>query len=248
MTGVPVYRQLADVLRDRISSGSYPPGTQLPSERDLVAEFGVSRPTVRQAVGLLQQSGAILVEHGRGAFVRPTPTVHRLARNRLSREARETGRGAFLGDAAVGGWQPTVSVRIRFESADDRAASLLDVSVGTELCVRDRVMSANGVPVQLAVSRLPRSITRGTAMEEVDTGVGGVYSRLEEIGRGLVRFEELVGARMPTAEERRTLQLAPGTPVITVTRVALTDGGPAELNDMVLAADRYELHYVLPAE
>lgn len=53
---------------------------------------------------------------------------------------------------------------------------------------------------------------------------------------------------MPTPAEVSTPQLAPGTPVLTVTRVAFTvDGTPVELNDMVLAADRYEPAYDIPA-
>ncbi|MGH3864313.1 GntR family transcriptional regulator [Actinokineospora sp.] len=248
-SGVPAYRQLADVLRGRVRTAGYAPGSQIPSERDLVAEFGVSRPTVRQAIELLRNEGVLLAEHGRGIFVRPIPTVQRLARTRLSREARERNQGTFLGDAAAGGWEPSVSVRIHVEPANQRVADLLHLSPGAEVCVRDRLMRADGNPVQLATSRLPREITRGTAIEQVDTGQGGVYARLEEAGHRLGHFEELVSARQPTPEERSSLQLTPGIPVLTITRVAIADGGyPVEVNDMVLSAERYQLHYVLPAE
>ncbi|WP_312880612.1 UTRA domain-containing protein [Actinokineospora xionganensis] len=83
----------------------------------------------------------------------------------------------------------------------------------------------------------------------MDTGEGGVYARLEEAGHRLGHFEELVSARQPTPQERSSLQLTSGIPVLTITRVAIADGGyPVEVNDMVLSADRYQLHYVLPAE
>lgn len=248
-SGVPAYRQLADVLRGRVLATTYSPGSQIPSERELVAEFEVSRPTVRQAIELLRNEGVLVAEHGRGIFVRPTPVVQRLARNRLSREARERNQGNFLADAAEGSWEPTVSVRIHVESADERTADLLHLRAGAEVCVRDRLMRADGHPVQLATSRLPREITRGTAIEDVDTGQGGVYARLEEAGHRLVRFEELVSARQPTPEERSSLQLTPGIPVLTITRLAIAEGGyPVEVNDMVLSAERYQLHYVLSAE
>lgn len=110
-------------------------------------------------------------------------------------------------------------------------------------------MRANGLVVQLAVSRLPRMFTRGTVIEEVDTGPGGAYARLEDQGHTIGRFVEDVGARMPTAEERSQLQLPPGTPVLTVTRIAYReDGTPLECNDMILPADRYRLGYEWPAE
>ncbi len=110
-------------------------------------------------------------------------------------------------------------------------------------------MRADGLVVQLAVSRLPRELTRGTAIEQVDTGPGGTYARLEEAGHRLASFTEHVGARMPTPDEASLLQLAEGVPVVTVTRVAYReDGVPAEMNDMVLAADRYQLSYEWAAD
>lgn len=166
----------------------------------------------------------------------------------MSRQARERDRGAFLGDAADGGWTPSVRVSVRFEPADERIAGILRIAVGAEVCVRDRLMSADGLPVQLAVSRLPREITSGTAVENVETGPGGAYARLEDAGYRLTEFEETVGARMPTTDERSLLRLAPGTPVITVVRVAHSADRPVEVNDMLLSADRYQLHYHLPAD
>ncbi|TDP90514.1 GntR family transcriptional regulator [Labedaea rhizosphaerae] len=241
-SGVPAYRQVADTLRDRVATGQYPPGHQVPSERDLVDEFGVSRPTIRQAIELLRSDGVLVAEHGRGIFVRQRPTVRRLARNRLSRAARDAGRGAFLADADEGGWTPSVSVRIRFEPAAGRVAELLQLAPGAEVTIRDRIMRADGEPVQLAVSHLPRELTQGTVLEDVDTGDGGTYARLEEAGHRL-RFEELVGARMPTSEERTQLGLTRGTPVLTVTRVATSSGRPVEVTEMVMSADLYELLY-----
>ena len=53
---------------------------------------------------------------------------------------------------------------------------------------------------------------------------------------------------MPTPEEASTLQLAEGVPVLHVTRIARnTDGVALEVNDMILAGDRYELDYQIPA-
>lgn len=246
---MPAFRQVAADLREKITAGAYAPGEQLPSERDLVDSYGVSRPTIREAVNLLRSEGLVTAEHGRGVFVRPPASIQRVARTRLSREARERNRGAFLADAAARGFTPSTSVKIRFEQADARAAAHLAVDEGTEVTVRDRVMRADGLVVQLAVSRLPRQLTRDTAIEQVDTGPGGAYARLEEAGHRIGSFAEHVGARMPTPDEASLMQLAVGVPVITVTRVAFgEDGTPLEMNDMVMAADRYELSYEWPAD
>src|SRR5690349_755300 len=70
-----VFRQLADLLRDRIQTGELAPGEPLPSELRLAQEHGISRTTVRQAIGQLRTEGLVTVDRPRGTFVRvPEPT------------------------------------------------------------------------------------------------------------------------------------------------------------------------------
>jgi DNA-binding FadR family transcriptional regulator len=70
-----VFRQLADLLRDQIQSGALAPGRPLPSELRLAQEYGISRTTVRQAIGQLRTEGLVTVDRPRGTFVRvPEPT------------------------------------------------------------------------------------------------------------------------------------------------------------------------------
>jgi GntR family transcriptional regulator len=248
-SGVPAFRQVAADLREKITAGVYAPGAQLPSERELVETYGVSRPTIRDAVSVLRTEGIVTAEHGRGVFVRPPSSIQRLARSRLSRESRARNQAAFIADAAALGFTPSTSIKIRLEPAGERAAALLAIDPADEVTIRDRVMRADGLVAQLAVSRLSRTLTRDTAIEQVDTGPGGTYARLEEAGHTIGSFTEHVGARMPTPEEATALQLDHGIPVITVTRVAYgEDGTPLEMNDMVLPANLYELTYEWPAD
>lgn len=65
------YLHIADVLRDRICTGNYPPGTLLPSEKALSAEFGVVRNTLRRALVELDREHLIRTVPGRGRLVRP---------------------------------------------------------------------------------------------------------------------------------------------------------------------------------
>lgn len=247
-SGLPAYRQVANDLRAKIAGGEYTAGSQLPTERELVEQYGVSRPTIRQAIALLHTEGLVLAEHGRGLFVRPKPPVQRLGRNRLSRRERGESRGTFMTDAYVNNFTPRVDVVVRIEDADGRTAQLLGIEPGAPVAVRERMMFADDHPVQLAVSRLPRDLTKGTPIEEQQTGPGGIYARLEEAGHTLDHFVEYVTARLPSSEEAAALQLTPGTPVLAVTRVATSTFGRAvEVNDMVLPGDRYELMYELPA-
>jgi len=66
---VPLYSQLADLLRQRITRGAWPPGSKVPSLEALVDEFKVARVTVRQAIEILSREGLLLPQRGRGTFV-----------------------------------------------------------------------------------------------------------------------------------------------------------------------------------
>lgn len=70
------YRELALLLRERITSGRLRPGDRMPSETDLTNEYGVNRSTVRRAVRELEDEGLIDVHHGYASRVRvPSPTT-----------------------------------------------------------------------------------------------------------------------------------------------------------------------------
>lgn len=210
--------------------------------------WGVARQTVQNAVDQLRAEGLVDSVPGRGWRVTRRPPIRRLARNRLSRAERKAGRGAFLSDAAEGGWQPDVAVEVGRRTVTGRIADLLGLAEDEEVVVRARVMRADGRVVQLATSYFPAALAAGTAIERPDTGSGGVYARLEQLGYPLTHFEEAVGARAPRPEEATALGIPYGYPVLVVTRIAWSDGRAVEVNEMVLAADRYELVYELPAD
>lgn len=66
---VPLYYQIATILRRKILTGEFPPGAPLHSEEALKNEFQVSRITIRQALSLLEQEGLIVRRRGKGTFV-----------------------------------------------------------------------------------------------------------------------------------------------------------------------------------
>lgn len=64
-----IYEQVADEIRASITSGTYSPGSRLPSERELAQRLKVSRPAVREAIGALQNEGIVVTRHGSGTYV-----------------------------------------------------------------------------------------------------------------------------------------------------------------------------------
>jgi GntR family transcriptional regulator len=68
---MPIYQQLAEILRARIASGELRPARPIPSEQPLVQQYGVARLTARKAVSLLRDEGLVRHVVGRGTFVQP---------------------------------------------------------------------------------------------------------------------------------------------------------------------------------
>lgn len=241
----PPYRQIAGMLRQAIRANQLTAGERLPSETALIEHFGVARMTVRQAVQELRAEGLVVSEHGRGVFVRPTPPIRRLASDRFARKHRAEGKAAFSVEAEKSGYTPQVdNIVVGRQTPDPAVAERLRIPIGQEVVVRSRRYLANGRPVETAVSYIPVPFAEGTQIEQVDTGPGGIYARLEDNGHTLARFTEEVGARMPTPEERRQLDLGPGVPVLTVLRTAYdTSDVAVEVCDTVKVASAYLLEY-----
>lgn len=112
---------------------------------------------------------------------------------------------------------------------------LLNLEPGAAVIVRSRKFVVEDRPVQIATSYLPADLVRDTAIAQPNTGPGGSYARLAELGAEPVAFAEELRARMPGEEERAALNLAAGTPVLEICRTAFTeDERPVEVNQMLL--------------
>jgi GntR family transcriptional regulator len=102
----------------------------------------------------------------------------------------------------------------------------------------------DGKPVLSATSYLPAKLVAGSRIVERDTGPGGIYARLADLGHAPAHFREDIVARMPTKAERETLKLQAATPVYVITRTAVEeDGTPVEVNAMTADASAYVLRY-----
>ncbi|MCP9209536.1 GntR family transcriptional regulator [Streptomyces sp. NEAU-Y11] len=240
----PKYEQIADALREAIQSGMYEPGDRLPSESEVMVTHGVARMTARRALGELRSEGIADARKGAGVFVRTFPRrpLRRQTPRRLSREQWGSGRSvaaADIEDRALDVDQVTVSEEV----APERIGAILNLG-GEAVCVRRRRFVLDGKPVLLAASYLPMSVVAGSVILRKDTGPGGIYARLAELGHGPARFREEVCSRMPVKAETTVLHIPTGTPVILIRRTAFTgEGRPVEVNEMTLDAASYVLEY-----
>ncbi|MBN0049093.1 winged helix-turn-helix transcriptional regulator [Streptomyces actuosus] len=71
---IPRWRQVAEVIRQRIDDGTYPPRTRVPSVMQIIAEFGIATATAQKVLQNLRREGLIYTEPGLGSFVAKLPT------------------------------------------------------------------------------------------------------------------------------------------------------------------------------
>lgn len=236
----PIYRRIADGLRARILSGELRDGDRLPGENALMAEHAIARATARQALAVLVNEGLAVPRRGSGVYVRLFKPIRRHGSRRLSRE--QWGQGRSIWDADTRGRAYTVDrVEVARERAGEGVAAVLE---SAEVWVRRRRYCIDGRPVQLATSYFPARLVEGSAITLPETGPGGAYARLGDLGAPPAHFTEEVRARMPQPRESTLLDLPGGTPVIAVSRTAYTAGGtPVELNEMIMDSAAYVLQY-----
>ena len=149
--------------------------------------YDVARMTIRHALQVLQSEGLTVAEHGRGVFVRSRPPVRRLASDRFARRHRDQGKAAFIAETEGTGGKPSVdSIEISETDAPRDVRERLKLGSDARVIRRSRRYLIDGHPVETAVSYIPADIARGSRITQVDSGPGGIYARLEEMGYRLI--------------------------------------------------------------
>lgn len=243
--GKPRYVQIADELRARIESGALSAKGKLPSERDLSEEFDAARNTVRDALQVLRSEDLIESRRGSGAHLRTFQRINRDAAERLAKE--HWGAGRSIWDRDMEGRDHQEGVEIERVDPPERVAGVLGLR-GQQVWRRSRLHRSGHRTVQQSTSWYPADLADGTAITDANTGPGGVYARLDEIGHGPARYREEIMVRLPFSEEVGALGITQSMPVILIVRTAYdSDDRPVEVNEMVLDADSFRLIYKFPS-
>ncbi|MDP9850237.1 GntR family transcriptional regulator [Streptosporangium lutulentum] len=246
------YRQVADILRAAIAGGEHPRGSMLPAESELAGRFGVSRQTVNRAFAILEAEGLIRVERPTGTIVHELPPIVRNAAARHSRthREREGSRGALATELAnldyelrskntVGPGHPPAHVAEVLGVAPDEAS----------VVIRARYMRAEDVPIQIVTSYIPLVIAKDTPIEQKDPGVGGISSRLAELGHAQVEIEEHITVRPPVPEEATFLRMTEDQRVYEIFHIGWThDDRPVKVTIYIMPTHQWDLQYRYPIE
>ncbi|MDX2632717.1 UTRA domain-containing protein [Streptomyces scabiei] len=168
--------------------------------------------------------------------INETGTIVRDTRTRYATAQREQNgaHGAFDAELQRAGRAPRSEVSVSRAAAPADVAELLGAS--GEVVIRAREMYDGDRLVQLATTYIPVDVAEAAGIEQVDTGVGGIISRMKEAGydQGDTATED-VALRAATEDEAARLGLPEGSDVLTINHVGSAGGRVVEVTQHVLA-------------
>jgi GntR family transcriptional regulator len=230
---LPLYALIKATLREQILDGSYGEHARLPSETELMVEYGVSRITVRQALSDLQNEQLIFKVPGKGAFVsRPKP-FQQLARLQGFAEAMSTlGLETF-----------NRLISLTTVSADEITAARLQMPVGSPLVEIRRVRHADRQPVSLDVTYVRRDL--GLRLAKEDLATRDIFVIIEnDYATPLGHADLSMNAINADAALAPLLDVPVGAPILRMERLTWSrDGQPIDFEYLYYRGDsfRYQI-------
>lgn len=216
----PLYRQIKGLILKGLQSGEWKAGETIPSEMDLAARFGVSQGTVRKAVDELAADNLLVRRQGRGTFV--STHAEQRQQYRFLRLTPDAGASATLGRQLLD------CRRLR---APASVARQMNLRAGDPVIEIRRLLHSAGLPVVLDDIWLPGALFKGLSTERLLEHRGPFYGLLEtEFGVHMVRAQEKIRAVAAEEDSAALLQVAQGSPLLSVERLSFTYGDkPVEL-------------------
>ncbi|MFB0619782.1 GntR family transcriptional regulator [Streptomyces sp. AGS-58] len=247
----PKWREIADRIAEKIRSGEYAPGEQLPQIRDLVEAGEGSKSTVHAAYKALEAEGLVTSSRGHGTVVRDRPPLKRLGIERYDKAKwRDGDEVAFIADRVASGRSYRRNEQTQTVSkvpAPPAAAAAHGLPEGADVYARARLVKEGTQPTHTLTSYYRPEHVEGTRIVDPTpgpAGKGGGFRVLYDAGYEIDHMRETLFARVPTADEVQLLQLAPGEWVVELHRTTFTaDGTVVEFALGVHAATRFSWTY-----
>lgn len=211
----PLYEQLKASLKESIDSGLYQEGHPLPAERRLMEIYGVSRMTVRQAIGDLVEAGILQRKHGIGTFVVPkqmnTPVAKLYG---LVEELILMGHDVSMEKLGSGVEDPTPDI-----------ARGLELNQGERVFYYERLIRSDEKPLLVTRSHMHEQMANLFDAINVNIAKDVIHNHLERCGYQISHATQHVQAGTPTAEEAAHLQCDISCPALIILRTTYLKGG-----------------------
>ncbi len=226
---VPIYFQLKTLIQGRVSSGEYPVGMCLPSEREYCEEYGISRMTVRQAISDLVNEGLLRRERGKGTYV-SQPKI----------EQKLQVLTSFTEDMKRRNMHPgTRLIQMTTCPATGRVARQLGIEDGESVYEITRLRLADDEPMAIETAYVPINYLPDFTEEKVASG--SLYKVMRERGIEIAYATQTLEASLAKVTEASKLNIKNKAPVLLIERTTYASGGQAvEFVKSVYRGDRYK--------
>jgi len=231
----PLYQQIKGLILQSLQAGEWKPGEAIPSEMELAARFRVSQGTVRKAIDELAAGNLVVRRQGKGTFV-ATHAEHHVQYRFLKLMPDQ-------GDLDNEGPAHRTVLECKRVRASAEIARTLQLRTGDPVVQLRRVLAFREVPTILEDLWLPGIAFKGLTAEQMADYQGPTYAMYEvEFGVQMVRAEEKIRAVAADAQQGAILDVAKGTPLLSVERLAFTyNDTPMELRRGLYRTDTH--HY-----
>ena len=214
------YEQIAQDIYNDIANGKYEPGSQLALEKEMCAQYGVSRITVKRAVDELVKQGLVVKRRGSGTFVKGLQ----------EEDVENVGMCGQFGGFSNTHRGRRVSTDVKkFEIVHPSAEAAEKLKISTDDFVYDivRVRYLEGMPENVEYTQMPIEVIPGIKQEVLRNSI---YNYIEgTLKLQIQSAHRVISADMPTEAEKKYLQIDGVLPVLQVAQVAfLSDGRPFE--------------------
>lgn len=227
----PIWRAIADALRNDVAEGKYAPGDKLPTEAALAERFGVNRHTVRHGISALVEEGLVRTRRGSGAFVAAKPTDYPIGQ-----------RVRFHENLIAAGRRPEKRVLdVEDRSATAGEAKALHIAPGDPVCAYHGLSFADDQPIAVFESLFPAARLAGIADALGKTS--SVTEALRTVGvSDYTRASTRLTAVRATATHALHLQVSEGDPLLKSSGVNVDETGvPVEFGRTWFVGDRMTL-------
>jgi GntR family transcriptional regulator len=210
---LPLYAQVESILATGMADGTFPPGTRLPNEDELVERYAVSRTTIRQTIQNLVRRGLVEIRRGKGTFVLQAKITQEL-----------TELSGFVEDMQSLGRHASARVLDnQILPASESVARQLAMPAGTLVVRIQRVRLADNAPLSFDETYLPRQI--GERIIENNLETEPIFSLLEQkYDTLLVEADYRLEAVSADITVARALGIAEGSPIFLIERTSYTAG------------------------
>ncbi|MGO1532207.1 MAG: GntR family transcriptional regulator [Micrococcaceae bacterium] len=234
-SGVPLYRQIKDILRSEILQGHTDPHRPM-TEAQLLDRFNVSRAPIRQALKELTSEGFVYRKQGKGTFPVPGARVERPA------SIRSGGLYEYLEDANL---KPTSSISdLQYRVPPAHVQEALNLSPDEEIMHFMRIISVEGAPFAEVEVYVRTPADFNPTLKELEEA-GSAFTLLDrQYGILLERADHAASATAATADQARTLGVPAGSPLLVIESTFFITGGvPAGWRSAAHGAEKFKYRF-----